>query len=119
MRNAEKDAADSEGEGSMVGKGRDRFLYLGTKTFLSQGCFCVRRGGERKITYVNNVVLTGQRMGKEAVGWGSPLKSRPSLQNNHNALYIKFKHTEAWYQIVSLLTFPLAKRRNPGKTARQ
>lgn len=119
MRNAEKDAADSEGEGSMVGKGRDRFLYLGTKTFLSQGCFCVRRGGERKITYVNNVVLTGQRMGKEAVGWGSPLKSRPSLQNNHNALYIKFQQTEARYRLIPLLTFPAAKRRNPGKTARQ
>lgn len=70
MRNAEKDAADSEGEGSMVGKGRDRFLYLGTKTFLSQGCFCVRRG--KKITYANNVVLTDQWMGKEAMGWGSP-----------------------------------------------
>lgn len=54
MRNAEKDAVDSEAEGRLVGKGRDRFLYLRTKTFLSQGCFCVRRRGERKITCAHN-----------------------------------------------------------------
>lgn len=32
---------------------------------------CEERRG-KKITYANNVVLTGQWMGKEAMGWGSP-----------------------------------------------
>lgn len=50
---------------------------------------CEERRG-KKITYANNIVLTGQWMGKEAVGWGSPLKSRPSLKHKHNALCIKF-----------------------------
>lgn len=82
MRNAEKDAVDSEGEGRLVGKGRDRFLYLGTKTFLSQGCFCVRRWGERKITYANNCCANWSVDGKQGLQGSflpAPFAPRPFM----------------------------------------
>lgn len=86
---------------------------------------CEERRG-KKITYANNAALTGQWMGKEAAGWGFPLKSRRSVKHTRDSLCAK-KQTGARCRIIFLLTFPAgpvptapsAKCRNPGKRARQ
>lgn len=54
MRNAEKDAVDSEGEGLWWERDETVFFTLGPRHSFPRDAFVSGDGGERKITYANN-----------------------------------------------------------------